>query len=258
MKCSSCKETWHQLPDPDELLAEIEMQESGEMPRIDDIPDAVKPIPEGSSVPALHRDSDEEPEDTKGKYAPILLGLVLAIVLAMPLILFKTTIMSSWPESIAFYNALGMAGDVPGEGVVFDQMRGDIKDDTFILTGQVINLTSHSASLPLIEVSLKDSKGNVASTHYIRMPKAKLNAEEILPIKAEYKITPDHAIHDAMIRFVLKAHHSKTASADGDNTQSPHADDHAPPHGDAKSAKSPAHGDAPPHQESSHSNSDHH
>jgi len=251
VKCSNCGETWFQLPDPDELIADIEMRDAEDIPPLEDIPDAVKPIPEGSSVPAL---SDGEPEQTKEPddiKIIILSALLIFLLLAMPLVAFKSKIMNAWPESIAFYSVLGMAGDLPGEGVVFDQMQAKLNGDMFVLTGQVINLTSQDSALPLIEVALKDPDGNAVSHHYIRMPKETLAAEETLPIKAEYKVEQIEKLYDASIRFVLRPK-IKNALEGGDNTQAPHADESHHQHADEEASKSPAHGDAQPHQESSH------
>lgn len=265
VKCSSCEETWLELPDPDELIEDLEKEASGEIAPLEnipeDIPDSVKPIPEGSSVPAIADDSQEEvPKEKPDTRVVILSAILMFLILIAPLIALKGTIIKAWPESIAFYGKIGMAGGTPGEGIVFDQMRAEIKDGHFILTGQVINLTSHNSALPLVEVTLKDQDSHDISHHYIKMPKDILDAEETLPIKAEYEVESVGEIFDASIRFVLKARHkSKTVSKDDDNTPAPHEDENHHPPADAKSSKSPAHGDVPPHPEPSHgSPADHH
>lgn len=265
VKCSSCEETWFELPDPDELLEELEKEETGEVPPLEDIPEdipeSVKPIPEGSSVPAIADDSPEEaPKEKTNPVVLLLSAILIFLILATPLIVLKGTIMKAWPESIAFYSKLGMTGALPGEGVVFDQMRAEINDGKFVLTGQMINLTSHDSALPLIEVTLKGEDTHDISHHYIKLPKDILSGEETLPIKAEYEVEDAGKVFDASIRFVLKAKHKpKTVLKDDDNTPTPHEDENHHSPVDAKSSKSPAHGDAPPHPEPSHgSPADHH
>jgi len=252
VKCSKCSETWFQLPDPDELLAEIERDAAEDIPPLEDIPDAVKPIPEGSSVPALSDDSPAPKKEAINKPILLLSSLLFFLLLTMPIIAFKSPIMKAWPESIAFYKILGMANEIPGDGIVFDQMRAETKDGMFPLSGQVINLTSKDSALPLIEVTLKDAQQNTLANHYIRMPKTILSAEETMPIKAEYEVSNGDKIRDAAIRFVLKP---KSAAKDADNNLAPHAD--ARHHQTAYEAnpKSPEHGAAPAHQESAQ---DHH
>jgi len=257
VKCSNCGETWHQLPDPDELLAEIEMQDNEDAPPpFDDIPESVKPIPEGSSVPAL-TDNDDEPQKQSANIVVMLLSaLLIFILLCAPIIVLKGTIIKVWPESIAFYKAIGMDVDVSGEGIVFDQMRGELSEGIFALNGQIINLTASDSVLPVIEVTLQDEMGEIISFHYIRPPKDKLNAEEILPISAQYAIEDARQINSASARFVLKP---KTALEGDDNTPAPHADESHPPPDVEASPKSPAHVDAPPHRESPpDSRADHH
>ena len=263
VKCSNCGETWFQLPDPDELLAGIEEREAEGLPSpdemLEDIPDAVKPIPEGSALPAVSEEETQEAVKEPTNIVVVILSAVLMfLLLAMPLMIFKSPIMKAWPESIAFYKILGVSGDVPGEGIVFDQMQAELKDGYFVLNGQLINLTSHDSVLPLIEVSLKDGEGQAIDYHYIRMPKEILAAEETLPITSQYKVEHAENIYDASIRFVLRPK-IKNALEGGDNNHALHADDHADPPADAKVLKSPAHDGAQPHQESSHdSHAEHH
>ena len=227
VKCSACQEIWFELPDPDELLEELEHLEDEELqsPEVtpddvieeieggiaEDIPESVKPLPEDTEETDAEEESGEEESQKEPENITIVLlsALLMFLLLATPLIALKGTIMNAWPESIAFYSKLGMTGDLLGEGVVFDQMRAEIKDGKFILTGQVINLTSNDSKLPLIEVSLKDKDANDISHHYIKLPKNILIAEETLPIKAEYDIKDPAKIYDASIRFVIKAKNEK-------------------------------------------------
>lgn len=205
VKCSNCGEVWFQLPDPDELLTEIEEQEEQGAPPLEDIPDAVKPIPEGSSVPAISDHQEESVKEPQNIVVTILSAFLMFLLLAMPLIAFKSSVMRAFPETMAFYNVLGMVGDLPGDGIIFDQMRAEIKDNTFVLSGQLINLTSKDAQIPLIEVTLKDKNGDISSRHYIRAPKQILKAEETFPITAQYEVKNVSALQDASIRFVLRA-----------------------------------------------------
>ncbi|NCT40663.1 MAG: hypothetical protein GW778_03260 [Alphaproteobacteria bacterium] len=302
VKCSNCGEIWQQLPDPDELIAEIEMRDRQERfeddddDGLEDIPNAVKPIPDGGADAA--EDDSAPREKTQTSLALIIISaLAMFIFLSAPVLIMKNTITKTWPKTIAFYQAIGMSVDVPGEGIVFDQMRGNLTNDKFTLTGQVINLTAKDSILPLIEVTLIAESGETIGYHYIRMPKEILSAEETLPIKAEYDIEEPSAVFDASIRFVITpkvdlskmeehgadeghadethdvgadqshaqshatpTHDAKTVSEGDDNTHVPHADESHPPHDAAKAPKSPAHDDAPPHQESSHAphQADHH
>lgn len=274
MKCSNCGEVWFQLPDPDELIAELEEMDSesseggvednqdeqnaDEAP-LEDIPDAVKPLPDEEGPAEIIKEQKEGKKQPDNMVIVLLSAVVMMVLLASPLIAMKSAIMDSWPESIAFYDSMGMVDDLPGEGVIFDQMRADIQDNHFILSGQLINLTSNDKKLPLIEVTLKDQDGNAVAHHYIRPPEDILKAEATLPITAKYQVDNIEKLYDANIRFVLGGKKAKTVSKDGGNNQALHADDPADPHAGAKALKSPARGGAPPHQESSQdSRKEHH
>lgn len=271
VRCANCSETWFEEPDEEELFEEEDegheddareddaqdVQEAEELeqpyiPPVEDIPEAVKPRPE--EPPPAKAQVIKAPMSPKAQaMQSIALAALVFMLLCAPLLLFKSQIMHAWPESIAFYQAIGSAKSVPGEALVFDKILADIKDDSITISGQIINLTSKDKIMPLIEVAARDEQGHELSHWYIEPPQSVLKAEETLPLKAQYSFVSDKPIADIRMRFVLKAKtDAKTASITDDNTPAPHADDsaHSPGHGAAE--ESPPHGGAPPHQESSH------
>lgn len=263
VRCSNCSETWFQEPDETELYEDeddareqesqgIEELEQPYTPPIEDIPEAVKPRPEDPHPGKVQHATQAGPPIALTAQSIAFAALVF-VALCVPLIAFKSSIMSAWPESIAFYQEIGSAKSVPGEALVFDKIAADIKDDSITISGQIINLTSKDKIMPLIEVAARDNEGHELSHWYIEPPQSILKAEETLPLKAQYSFVSDKPIADIRMRFVLKAKtDAKTASISGDNTQAPHADDSAHSNAHEEAEESPPHGDAQPHQGSSH------
>lgn len=320
VKCSSCSEIWHQLPDPDELIEEIEtgleesaaddpMEEEGEgavatedaapieneedqeedkteaefeddaqddaeddaqeqdleAPQaenveIEDIPESVKPRPEDSQQPAVKSKASA----LSLKKTDVIKGAALFLLLISPLFVFKGALINAWPESIAFYRAIGLSKTIPGEGLIFDQIIAKQDGDTIVVTGQIINLTSKDTALPFVEIGLQNGAGDIISNFYIKLPQSQLKAEEVIPFTASYAMPDGAALSDLVVRFALKpsgekALTPKSASTNGDNTHAQSADAHSVPHADAKASKSPERAAAPPHPAapSPHQN-DHH
>jgi hypothetical protein len=225
VKCSKCSETWRQAPDPDELIDNLEQS-------IEDIPEAVKPIPEGSSVPAV-REEDEVTTDTKqattGKTKAVSLtaaAFIFILIYAL-LMLVKTPMTQSWPGSIALYNALGMSVQSPGHGVEFDRIYAEIgKDGHIKVEGFVLNLTSDKQTIPNINATIKDSHGEDLATWQIPAPQKSLEAEGSVEFKAEYS-EKVKAAESLQLNFTLG---KVTAEAPIEHVDEHHAGDHADPH----------------------------
>ncbi len=238
VKCSSCAEEWFQLPDPDELVDNVEHE-------IEEIPESVKPIPEGSSVPALPEESEGS-----GNGRTNLAGYIGAAIIFLGILgglaVSKDAVLKAWLPSAAFYQMIGISVVAPGEGLVFDKIKATLQGhNKIVVEGFIINLTDKTQNLPVIEISIRNEAGGSIQKNLSPPPFAQMPPKAKLPFKSTHTGNTDEADH-VQIRFVLggeeaseettdEAHHeeAKTVSEDADNTQALHADDHAEPHGAA-------------------------
>lgn len=197
VKCSKCSEDWFQMPDPDELINDLEEQ-------IEDIPESVKPIPEGSAVPAV-REEDEEGNDNSGGVAVAAASATAVFVVILAALIFmKGPISKSWPASAAFYQMLGMKVVTQGQGLEFDRMKALITGPNAIqVEGFIINLKSETQNIPLIEAVVKNSDADVLAKWYIQPPSSSVEAEGSLPFRAEYHGALD-GVESLHLRFVLQ------------------------------------------------------
>lgn len=241
VKCSNCAELWFQLPDPDELA-----EYAGE--KIEDIPEGVKPIPEGSALPALPDEEYQEysyPSETTIGYmaAAGVFALTFAVLLAL-----HQPVVTAWPASAAFYEVLGMKMPVAGEGLVFDNLTAkaaleETGEEKIILEGRIINLTKNTQKVPMIEASLRSPEGKILERWIIAPPQDSVKGEKSLSFSKAYNSKGN--AENINVRFILDAA-VKTDAAAADNIQARHPGDPAPPHGGATGEESPAPSSAHP------------
>ncbi|MAE51415.1 MAG: hypothetical protein CMH27_06370 [Micavibrio sp.] len=248
VKCSSCGETWFQLPDPEELRENFE-----DKPQ--EIPDSVKPIPKGSNVPAVKNDDTGTAPNTIG--GAIAAAIVFVLVAAVLLFLNKP-IVNAWPPSHVVYKAFGIDVRLPGQGLVFDKMRATAgRDGKIVISGSIINLTNQEVRVPMMAVDIRGDTGETLAQALIEPASPSVEAEGVMALGAS--LMDVEGASEVFLRFVLPGGESVNQSAvskialeDDGNTPAPHADETAHPNAHAGSEESPPHVSAPPHQESSH------
>lgn len=233
VKCSSCGEEWFQQPDPDELVGDTEKD-------IEEIPESVKPVPEGSASSALSDDGSdtESAPNRKAQMAGFMAAFLIFAAILGALIAMKSQVMKTWPYSAGFYQIFGVPVEAPGEGLVFDKIQAKLlQSDTIVVRGNIVNLSMQEQSLPAIEVSIRNPGGEIIQKTLLHPPEDHMPGDSRLPFKSTYKGETGEADH-VQLRFVIvdrseevqEDTESKTVSKDAGNTQAPHAGDHADPH----------------------------
>ena len=257
VKCSSCSGVWFEEPDYDELaeLQAADEDDSAPPPEFDDIPDGVKPDIELDFVDREDEQAEEESRDTIDLKAYIVSYAAAASVFFLVLgflVTVKSPMVNAWPASAGLYQMLGMRIAVPGEGLVFDRLAIESSGESesgedFVISGQVINLTSDDQLLPFIEANLRKRNGETLETWYVDVPEKNVPAEADLKFTQNYSANALEA-HELFLRFAFKKKKgAKIASKDGDNTHAQSSDDHAPLSGGEEGLKSHAHDSAPHH-----------
>lgn len=248
VKCTNCSETWFQLPDPEELNAAPE-----EKPQ--DIPESVKPIPRGSSVPAV-RDDEDRGKISAGKIA--IAAAVSLILLGGIFIAMKDIIMAAVPTTLPIYKTLGVVSTLPGEGLVFDRLQAVTSENSetpmIFLSGSVINLSPLDVSVPNMLAELRGKDGQTIKAVLIKPPLDKIPAEDIMPFEAAFE--DDGLASEIYVRFTLGSPSSVSTKApvsdDHAEEAAHHGDGHGESHDQPMSIEEPAHHDEPTH------NGDHH
>ena len=233
MKCSACGEQWFQLPDPDELIEDLEQQieedeggassseeGSAETPVLDDegadnktsapqedIPEGVKPDNlERSKAPVIQDEGAGEKNIANlAGYGAAAFIFILAFAL---LVAMKDTVIRSWPASISFYHMIGLHAVAPGEDLVFDRIEVSVSEEFVTVDGLIINLSNESRMIPTLEARLKDGNAQDIAVWHIAPPQMDIGPESTVPFKAQHAMDAS-AGESLQIRFVLdgKAEH---------------------------------------------------
>ena len=204
------------------------------------------------TIPSSREDTAVPPR--KNKALGIWLAASVFLIIFLYLLIFSTSIMHKYPSMQAFYALLGIHMEVPGKGLVFDQVNAE--DDGKIITvhGRITNLTSEDKNVPVIEASLVDRAGTVLSHWYVHPSENVLEAEKTMAFETQHHKTKagDHETNIRM-RFVLTP---KIDEGDDGNSPVLHqsGSDHQSDHGESSKSHQPASSDS--HQEPSHQ--DHH
>lgn len=227
VKCSNCKETWFQLPDPEELRENFE-------DKPDEIPESVRPIPKGSNVPAVKAKDDEEDAQGRASIGGAVAAALVFVLVTGVLLFMNKAVVNAWPPSHVVYELLGVDVSLPGQGLVFDKMqaRAGAKGSTLI-SGSIINLTSEDVRVPMIAADFRDSEGNVLARVLIEPPAPYVDAEGAMALGVTLEDYPQAS--EVFVRFVLdkgglsQDSGARIALEDAGNIPALRADETAPP-----------------------------
>lgn len=183
VRCAKCHHQWFQPPEasddandqmPEDLTQDAKEQENTSEDRArqalhddeDDIPESVKPIPEGSNVPAFAKDVVRRaPPSLQARLTGYATALTFfALVIAAGLF-YRGTITNLWPPAALIYEMAGMPIILEGRDLVMESLSAQvIKNEEgveiLILKGRVINLTAQSVDVPPMRALLRSTNGD--------------------------------------------------------------------------------------------------
>jgi predicted Zn finger-like uncharacterized protein len=161
VRCAKCGHVWYQTAPEPEL----------EIAHFDEEPEPEPVIPQRTAyAPAVAAEEDEpiaQPRARSHLLERIGLGFGWAALAAIILVIgwstlhYRQDIASLWPQSASFYKAVGVSVNTRGikiqsgdKDAHFEKEDGQ---DVLVITGQLVNITSHELSVPPIRVSLSDA-----------------------------------------------------------------------------------------------------
>ncbi|MEC7028886.1 MAG: MJ0042-type zinc finger domain-containing protein [Pseudomonadota bacterium] len=201
VRCTSCGNEWYQEPDfgdDENDLEEDSFAEEMARLNLDDedlepIPESVKPLPEGSAVPAV---SDGEDAEEGKKKSPIgkVLGLSAAACVFLIIIglifIMSNPMVKIWPNTAVVYDMAGVDIPVKGENLLFKGLEAKTESENGILNlmikGSVINLETEAAGVPFVQISLIEENGNIADRWIVEDLADTIEAEGEIKFEAVY------------------------------------------------------------------------
>lgn len=160
----------------------------------EDIPNAVKPIPEGF-VPAIPEDVLRPEVSLQARMAGFGAAAGLFCIFVLAGFLFKNSIVSAWQPSAIIYEMAGMPAKFKGEGLIVESLSATtIKNsegkETLVLKGRVINLTGDVIDVPKMVAILRSTNGEDGESWIIDPPVDQVAAGASFAFTSDYPDVP--------------------------------------------------------------------
>ncbi len=200
VRCTICGHEWFQIPE-DEEVAEESLEAEGDGPsfaetlsQVETVDSVNGPLPDDRMLASelippekIKKPFRLEPGMGKGMAAAALVALVIFALL----IIARGPVMNLWPSSLAMYQAIGIEDPIPGEGLVFENLKATTSYNAqgveiLRLTGTVRNVRSYPVRVPGLRFSLRRADNSDVETWSYPSPKADIPANGSIPLTAEY------------------------------------------------------------------------
>jgi predicted Zn finger-like uncharacterized protein len=199
VRCASCSHEWYQEGAQAETFRQVLEKEEDTVakPPVEPIPESVKPIPQGSSVPVIHTPKIST-EGMLGRMTGYGAAAAICILFIVALVMIRQPVARAWPPSLLLYDLVGAKVTLPGEGLIIDRVKATaaIQPDgqgSLIVRGSVINLKDFDLSVPRILATLWKDDGSALESWIIDLPHETLKAEQSFDFEAEYPGVPAEA-----------------------------------------------------------------
>ena len=254
VRCASCHHEWFEAGPEPESFQEI-LEKEAEAP-VEPIPEAVKPIPEGSGVPARPEDIPPPEKSDRsaliGRLAGYAAAACVCVLVLGGLVALRAPVAKAWPPSLLFFDLVGARVPLPGDGLVIDRIKAVAENSpagqgSLIVRGTVINLKSEKRDVPQILATLWREDGSALESWIIELPHDAIDAEDKFDFEAEYPGVPAEAksVNLSFAAFIPKrpapdTAQSEAAAAEQTTEEPAEAEEEAPPHTDDHPADIPA------------------
>lgn len=217
VRCTICSHEWFQIPEADEegtesgdhtddhlsfaeTLSHVELHDSVNESLPDDRMLASELIPAEKKKWSFRL----QPGMGKGMFAAGLLGIAIFAVL----IIARGPVIEIWPNSLAIYQAIGLEDPIPGEGLVFEDLKATTSYNAqgveiLRLTGTIRNLRNYPVRVPGLRFALRRADNSEVETWSYPSPKADMPPNGAIPLDATYpQIAADVKLLN--VRFVAE------------------------------------------------------
>jgi predicted Zn finger-like uncharacterized protein len=245
VRCGKCGHSWDQPPVQDSLdelsrqgseafMGQSSNEESTQSQANDDleetvedvvaaflndtIPEGVKPLPpepETKPAKAYKLDNPSKVSGEPGllaKNLPLISGVSVAIavfaVIVWASVLARAPIMSVLPFTKPAFVMLGVEEAGDADTLVFDGVSAKIEGTTLTVTGNLINLSASTMTLPPMVVEVLDATGKEIEVLPAPLEQKTLDGEQSLSLNLSFENIPDAA---AQARLKFKGSDEKSA-----------------------------------------------
>jgi predicted Zn finger-like uncharacterized protein len=197
VRCKSCGHEWFQEPaeSADFTLSEIE---------VEPIPESVRPMPEGSSVPVIIM--AEGKEGRHNRLAGYAAAILVFFAIMGVIIGARTSLAAAWPPAHVFYEMLGLESSTAAAGLTFGPVTAEVAPNAqgvnvLNIKGTISNPTDAVVKLAPLEVSLTMDKG-IFDNWRVTLAATAIAPKQDLKFETSYPAVPNNA-KSINLRFVL-------------------------------------------------------
>ena len=210
VRCTNCGYEWFQEGEKPEV-ADDEFIEAPETPPesedVEPIPESVKPVPEGSELPAISGVPAELATIDKGRLAGYAAAVAVFLLIMGGLVVGHNMVVKLWPASIGFYDLAGIKTKVPGEDLIFDQLKAVAElnaEGIPVLTvdANILNLGHGESKVPYVQASMIDANGAVVDSWLAQPEKDVLEKDGELAFKTTYPQVPAD-VKEVNVKFII-------------------------------------------------------
>ncbi len=206
VRCTICSHEWFQIPEEDEDSLSFSDTLAEEL-------ESVKYNEVSGDLPVLLETSSVSPEGKRGEwFSPaVISGMAAAAVIFVSvlagLLAFREPVMRSWPASLAFYDALGVAGPTPGDGLIFEDLKAvttfNAKGvEILSVDGKIMNIKPYPVQVPGLRFSLRTKDGEEVEHWSLESPKTDIPSQQSMPFSSVYPEIGEN-VTDLNISFVI-------------------------------------------------------
>ena len=188
VRCARCSHSWTELP-PDDMPKRVDVIAP---------PEAVRPIPPGSNLPALR--------DTGGKTAWVgwaALVVVIAGTLAGG-VFARDQVIAAWPEAARIYAQIGLDDQAATRGFEVRNVEQStfIEDDqtVVIVTGEIVNISGRTRDVPKVIAEILDKDSRVIDSWLVTPADSSLAPGESTAFSDRFTNPPKTAVQ-LMVRL---------------------------------------------------------
>lgn len=162
-------------PAPIESIVE-DGDEEDDGTEFDDLEDP-DPIPEVFTANETGDDDDEfddyddDDEESSGSMVKIIIAVVVLVLILGSIgaaVFLRSSIISAFPAAEGFYSMVGLEDDSLGAGLSINDVKSTRESiggkDVLVVRGDVVNVSERSRPVPMLELRLSDTEGNVVQS----------------------------------------------------------------------------------------------
>lgn len=209
VRCAKCGHVWFQAPpQPGPEIAEAAVE-----PDIEDVAEA--PAQHSAFAPSIADDGfapAASPLDTTsaprqwGEVATLAVGwAALALIVAAigwSVVRYRQDIATLWPQTASLYRVMGLAVNTRGLAFQDKSAHYEIQggQDVLVITGRLVNITSHDLTVPPIRIALIDADRRELYHWSVTPNPGMLGPGQAMPFQTRLP-SPPPAARDIELRF---------------------------------------------------------